>query len=128
MGSAPHLAGLSGAESMGTGPLGDPSVLREAVVNPLAFRIRLGWLQTIRCYSIVIGRTGLGEAGPGVSQRVPASPRPRCLSTGAGAHVFVSWGVESTQPFRDRGCWPQCRDVVICITYRPQAGRVPPLF
>lgn len=35
MGSVPHLAGLSGVESMGRGQLGDSSVLPEAAVNPL---------------------------------------------------------------------------------------------
>lgn len=70
-GSVPHLAGRSGAESMGTGQLGDPRVLPKAVVNPLACCLGLGWLWPSPCYSIVIGRTGLGEAGPSASQPLP---------------------------------------------------------
>lgn len=43
----------------------------QGLVNPLACCLGLGRLWPSPCYSIVIGRTGLGGAGPSASQPLP---------------------------------------------------------
>lgn len=103
MGSAPHLAGLGRAESMGTGQLGDASVLAKAMVNLLAYCLWLGWLWLSPCYSIVSSRTGRGEAGPGVSQPLPVPvvflQEPKLMRSSLGMLSLSSLlGIRATGP------------------------------